>query len=117
MMMRICGGLAGVYGASGVVLLALGAHHPAGASLTNAGQMLLFHVPVLLVLAFQPLAGRLTTFAALILVLGAGLFAADIALRHLTPLRLFPMAAPIGGSLAIGGWLLLGLGMVLRKST
>lgn len=112
-MMRIFGIMAGVYGAAGVTLLALGAHHSAGASLTSAGQMLLFHVPVLLVLAFQPHIGRVMGLAALLLTIGAGLFAGDIALRHLTTFRLFPMAAPVGGSMAILGWLLLALGFVM----
>ena len=36
---------------------------------------------------------------------GTTLFASDIALRGLADLRLFPMAAPTGGSLMIAAWL------------
>ncbi len=38
-------------------------------------------------------------------LLGSLLFAGDIALRALAGQRLFPMAAPTGGSLLIAAWL------------
>jgi uncharacterized membrane protein YgdD (TMEM256/DUF423 family) len=43
--------------------------------------------------------------AALILLVGASLFSGDIAARTFWGSRLFPMAAPIGGSTLIIGWL------------
>jgi len=45
--------------------------------------------------------------AALVLLIGATLFSGDIAARTLSAVRLFPIAAPIGGSTMIIGWLLL----------
>jgi uncharacterized membrane protein YgdD (TMEM256/DUF423 family) len=45
--------------------------------------------------------------AALILLVGVSLFAGDIAARTFWGERLFPMAAPIGGSTMIVGWLVL----------
>jgi uncharacterized membrane protein YgdD (TMEM256/DUF423 family) len=50
-------------------------------------------------------------------LLGAALFAGDIALRAYVGHRLFPMAAPSGGLLLIIGWLALAaavVGAVLR---
>jgi uncharacterized membrane protein YgdD (TMEM256/DUF423 family) len=41
--------------------------------------------------------------------LGALLFSGDIALRAFAGHRLFPMAAPSGGALLIGGWALLAI--------
>ena len=43
--------------------------------------------------------------AALVLLAGVTLFSGDIAARTLWGVRLFPMAAPIGGSTMIIGWL------------
>jgi uncharacterized membrane protein YgdD (TMEM256/DUF423 family) len=43
------------------------------------------------------------------------LFSGDIAARVLMGGRLFPMAAPIGGSLLILGWLVVGLSAVWRR--
>jgi uncharacterized membrane protein YgdD (TMEM256/DUF423 family) len=45
--------------------------------------------------------------AALVLLIGVTLFAGDITMRTLMGQRLFPMAAPIGGSTMILGWLVL----------
>ena len=41
------------------------------------------------------------------LLIGVTLFSGDIATRTLWGTRLFPMAAPIGGSTMILGWLVL----------
>jgi uncharacterized membrane protein YgdD (TMEM256/DUF423 family) len=45
--------------------------------------------------------------AALILLIGVTLFSGDIAARTFWGNRLFPMAAPIGGTTMIIGWLIL----------
>ncbi|HRY08015.1 MAG TPA: DUF423 domain-containing protein, partial [Hyphomicrobiaceae bacterium] len=45
--------------------------------------------------------------SAALLLGGAVLFAADIAARTIGGFRLFPMAAPTGGSAMILGWLVL----------
>jgi uncharacterized membrane protein YgdD (TMEM256/DUF423 family) len=45
--------------------------------------------------------------AALVLLVGVTLFSGDIAVRTLLGAKLFPMAAPIGGSTMIIGWLIL----------
>ena len=48
---------------------------------------------------------RLWFLSALAVVFGAALFSADVALLALRGARLFPMAAPSGGTLMILGWL------------
>jgi uncharacterized membrane protein YgdD (TMEM256/DUF423 family) len=45
--------------------------------------------------------------AMLCFVLGGALFSGDIAMRAFVGDRLFPMAAPTGGTLLLGGWLIL----------
>jgi uncharacterized membrane protein YgdD (TMEM256/DUF423 family) len=101
--------LAGLMGAAGVVLLAAGAHAAPGAGLDSAGQMLLFHAAAVIGVAvalhqgvlFRPLA----LAAAIGMILGAALFSGDIALKAFAGHRLFPMAAPTGGIIAIASWL------------
>jgi len=44
--------------------------------------------------------------AATVLLVGTLLFCGDLSLRAFGGQRLFPFAAPIGGSLMIAGWLI-----------
>lgn len=108
--------IAAVMGCAGVVMLAAGSHATPGNS-TIAGQMLLFHAPAIMAAALARDAGRLHRragmFALLAMVVGVSLFCADLALRGLGAGRLFPMAAPIGGSLTIFSWLVLALAAAL----
>ncbi|MFY8113144.1 MAG: DUF423 domain-containing protein [Rhabdaerophilum sp.] len=113
MTMRIPLVLAGLCGALGVALSAMGAHIPGGASLGTAGLFLLLHGAAFLALA--ALAGRdgmARPFVAAILIgwtLGLGLFCCDLAARVFLGFRLFPGAAPTGGVLLILTWLGLAL--------
>jgi uncharacterized membrane protein YgdD (TMEM256/DUF423 family) len=103
--------LACLMGAAGIVLTAAAAHAVKGAGLDSAGFMLLFHAPAVIAamaaasngLLWRPLG----TIGAMGLILGAVLFAGDIALRAYTGHRLFPMAAPTGGMVLIASWLAL----------
>lgn len=103
--------LAGLMGAAGVVLLAAAAHSVPGAGLDSAGHMLLFHAAAVLGGAAVLQAGLVWRPLGLValcgLVLGAALFSGDLALRAFAGHRLFPMAAPAGGTILIGSWLLL----------
>jgi uncharacterized membrane protein YgdD (TMEM256/DUF423 family) len=101
---------AGLAGAAGVALAAAGAHGPALSALTPAAQFLMIHAGA--AVAIAAVATRAAhpggfLVAALILLLGVTLFSGDIAARTLWGHRLFPMAAPIGGSTMIVGWLVL----------
>lgn len=111
---------AGLYGALGVAFAAIAAHGNAATTLGSASQMLLFHAPALLALGLYGRAtGQLTIplqGGGLVLLLGAGLFAADLASRHYRGHGLFPMAAPSGGTLMILGWAAIVVaGVLLRK--
>lgn len=108
--------LAGLMGASGVVLAALAAHAAPGAGLDGASQMLLVHALAVLAAVALADAGRLWRsggyLAMAIWVIGAALFAGDIGMRALAGHRLFPMAAPTGGTALIAGWIVLAVAAV-----
>lgn len=101
--------LAGLMGAAGVVMAAIASHGKPGAGLDSAALMLLLHAVALVGATALADGGRQWGKAGLIArigwVVGALLFAGDIALRAWTGHRLFPMAAPIGGALLIASWL------------
>jgi uncharacterized membrane protein YgdD (TMEM256/DUF423 family) len=103
---RFGSAIAGLAGAAGVAALAAGAHGGAATGLFSAGILLLANAAAALVLAVPGLPMRAgVRRAALVLLLGgAWLFAADMAARAFLDGRLFPMAAPAGGTIAIAGW-------------
>jgi uncharacterized membrane protein YgdD (TMEM256/DUF423 family) len=109
--------IAGLMGASGVVLAAAVAHAKSAMGLDGAGYLLLFHAVAVLSgvallqqgLLLRPLVlGVLSGW-----VLGSALFAGDIALRAFVSYRLFPMAAPTGGVVLILAWLALAVAAIL----
>jgi uncharacterized membrane protein YgdD (TMEM256/DUF423 family) len=103
--------LASLMGACGVVLAAAAAHAAQGAGLDSAAYLLLFHAVAILAAAALASQGLLWRPAALVamagFVLGGALFAADVSMRAFAGHRLFPMAAPSGGTILILGWLVL----------
>jgi uncharacterized membrane protein YgdD (TMEM256/DUF423 family) len=105
--------LAGLMGASGVVLAAASAHLADAARLGAASSMLLFHaaaVPGTVALAERRiLHPRIALAAAFGFVVAAALFAGDLTLRQYAGHSLFPFAAPAGGTLLIVSWLVLAL--------
>jgi Uncharacterized small membrane protein len=105
---RLLGALGALAGAAGIVLLAAGAHVDAAGNLTTAGWMALAHAGVILFLAgTTALRPALRRLGALGLLAGVVLFSGDLAARSHFGQPLFPMAAPTGGSVLIGSWLLL----------
>ena len=77
-------------------------------SLTSPAYFLIMHAAVAVaVVAVAMRADHTQVFllAALVLLVGVSFFSGDIAMRTLWGVRLFPMAAPIGGSTMILGWL------------
>ena len=94
---------AGLCGAAGVGLAAAGAHGNDMSALTSPAYFLIMHAAA----AAAIIAAGAFLLAALVLLVGVTLFSGDIAARTLWTVRLFPMAAPIGGSTMIIGWLLL----------
>lgn len=108
--------LAGLMGAAGVILAAAGAHSKPGMGLESASQILLFHAPAVIAACAaigQGLLSRPLALAAVIgLICGAALFSGDLALRAYVGQRLFPMAAPAGGTILIGAWILLAVAAI-----
>jgi uncharacterized membrane protein YgdD (TMEM256/DUF423 family) len=95
--------VAGLCGAAGVALSAVAAHGGA-ANTATAATFLVVHAPALLVIGMIVF-NNIMRWAALVLLLGLTLFAGDLVTRDFTDDRLFAMAAPVGGSLMILGWL------------
>lgn len=108
--------LAGLMGASGIVLAAFGAHAAPNAGLESAAYMLLFHAAALLggaALVQQGQLWRPLMLGVLIAwVVGAGLFSGDVALRAFAGHRLFAFAAPTGGIILIAAWLMLAVAAI-----
>jgi uncharacterized membrane protein YgdD (TMEM256/DUF423 family) len=115
-LLRVLIALASLMGAAGVVLAALAAHGADASRLVPASSMLLFHAPVIfaaILLAERGLVlRRVALVAAVGFVIGAALFAGDLAVRQFAGHSLFPMAAPTGGTLLIASWLVLAVAAV-----
>lgn len=108
---------AGLLGAAGVALAAVASHALPDPALAMAAQMLVLHAAAALAVSAwgaRPGVSRAWTNAGTLLLLGATLFAGDFALRAFTGNRLFPMAAPIGGSTMIAGWLAVAVAAALE---
>ncbi len=109
--------LAGLMGAAGVVLAAASAHGKPGSDLDSAGYLLLIHAVATMAgtaalqqgLLMRPV-GSVALWG---LVIGASLFAADVAARAYLGHRLFPFAAPLGGMIQIAGWVVLSVAALL----
>ena len=111
LLFRILIAIAGLYGAAGVALAAAAAHLPDAGRLGPASSMLLFHASAIaaaVLLTERGIVHRIVGLAATFgFATGVALFAGDLSLRQFAGHSLFPMAAPTGGSLLIGSWLLL----------
>jgi uncharacterized membrane protein YgdD (TMEM256/DUF423 family) len=101
--------LAGIMGAAGGMLAGGAAHLPG--RLASASSMLLFHAAAVLAIVALTERGivhaRIGIAAAFGFVIAAMLFAGDMTLRQYAGHRLFPFAAPTGGTLFIVSWLVL----------
>ncbi|MBV9970425.1 MAG: DUF423 domain-containing protein [Xanthobacteraceae bacterium] len=109
--------LASLMGAAGVVLAAGAAHAAPGAGLDSAAYLLLFHAVAVLAAAALVHAELMWTPVALAgmagFVLGGTLFAGDVSMRAFAGHRLFPFAAPAGGTVLILSWLVLAVAAVV----
>src|SRR5437868_5629679 len=97
--------LAGVMGAAGIGLVAAAAHARAGINLEAAGYVLLLQATAVLAGAAaldRDLIHRALGVLGLAgFVAGAALFSGDLTLRAFAGMRLFPLAAPVGGVVLI----------------
>ncbi|UCI17837.1 DUF423 domain-containing protein [Mesorhizobium sp. B2-1-8] len=103
----------GLVGAAGVALSAAAAHR-GGAFIGTAASFLLMHAPVFLAVGLVGGANRWLRIASLVLLAGLVLFAGDLLARDFLGSRLFPMSAPIGGTLLIVGWLAIAISALAR---
>jgi uncharacterized membrane protein YgdD (TMEM256/DUF423 family) len=107
--------VAGLCGAAGVALSAAAAHG-AGAFTGTAASFLIMHAPAFLAVGLASRGpDRLLGAACLILLAGLALFCGDLICRDYLGTRLFPFAAPIGGTLLIAGWLAIGAAGLLSR--
>jgi uncharacterized membrane protein YgdD (TMEM256/DUF423 family) len=111
--------VAGLMGAAGIVLAAASAHGVPGTGLDGAGYLLILHAASVIggvALLHQSMLLRVPGLIALCgFVLGAALFAGDITARATIGSRLFPMAAPTGGTILIASWLVLSVAALLAR--
>lgn len=115
---RVLLALAGLMGAAGIVLAALGAHLTGGGLLPIAANFLLFHAAAVAGLAARPspasAKGVALMTGASLLVLGTTLFSSDLVIHQFTALPPAVGLAPVGGTVTILGWLAIALAAALR---
>jgi uncharacterized membrane protein YgdD (TMEM256/DUF423 family) len=104
--------VAGLFGAAGTALWAF-AVHTGQDTAAVAAQMLMIHAAALAGLTAARRTGALPDRAGMWaisgLAFGVILFAGDLTMRSISGVPLFPLAAPAGGLLTIGGWLVLAI--------
>ncbi len=102
----------GLCGAAGVAFSAI-ATHSGGGTMQTGASFLLMHAPAFLAVGlFAPKPIRLAAWS---LFFGVALFSADLIIRNYGAERLFPMAAPTGGSLMILGWIAIAITSLLPR--
>lgn len=116
-MLQTLTGIAALFGCAGIIFAAAGAHAKPGTGLDSAGYMLLFHASAVMAACAGIASGLISRpagiAAAIVLLVGVALFSGDLALRAFAGHKLFPMAAPGGGIVMIGGWALLAVSAFL----
>ena len=109
----ILAGVAALMGAAGVGLAAAGVHASGGELAQRGALFLLIHAAAALAIAAHArvaaAAGRALVVVGFVMEAGAALFSAELAVRAFTGDRLFPFAAPIGGSTMMISWLALAI--------
>lgn len=113
----------GLFGAAGVAGAAMAAHGGETRLVAIAAAIALVHAPALLSLAaLRPVMPRLSAVAGVLIIVGTLLFSGDLAAREVWGERLFANAAPLGGMVLIGAWLVTAIsgivvGMARQRST
>jgi len=107
----ILAGVAALMGAAGGALAAAGVHANGGELALRGAEFLILHAcAALAIAAFAGLAsapGRALVIVGFVMEAGAALFSAELAARAFTGDRIFPFAAPIGGSTMMLSWVAL----------
>src|SRR5450432_3538239 len=95
----ILAGVAALMGAAGVALAAAGVHANGGELAQRGALFLLLHAVAALAIAAHARIGAASA--------GAILFSGELAMHVFTGERIFPFAAPLGGTTMIFSWLAL----------
>ena len=104
---RSLASIAALMGAAGVGVAAAAAHSGGAEFGRTAAEFLILHAAALLGVSALSIHQPRLVWGGAALALGACLFSGDLAARAFLGNRLFPMAAPTGGSLMILSWLAL----------
>ncbi|MEN3931385.1 DUF423 domain-containing protein [Microvirga sp. W0021] len=113
--------IAGLFGVIGVSLASLAAHMADidTGRLATAANIMLFHTPAIIavaIIAHIDMASKvISRLAGWFFVAGIMLFAGDLCMRVFVYDRLFANAAPTGGFLIIGGWLLVSIAAIFAQ--
>ena len=109
----ILAGIAGLMGAAGVALAAAGVHESGGELAERGALFLLLHAAAALAIAAHArvaiASARALVVVGFVMEAGAALFSAELAMRAFTGERIFPFAAPIGGTTMMLSWVALAL--------
>ena len=107
----VLAGVAALMGAAGVALAAAGVHENGGELAERGALFLLLHAAAALAVAAHVRAATASPRALLIvgfvMEAGATLFSAELAMHVFTGKRIFPFAAPIGGTTMLLAWIAL----------
>ena len=107
----ILAGVAALMGAAGVALAAAGVHAGGGELSERGALFLLLHAAAGLAIAAHArvamAAARALVVVGFVMEAGAVLFSAELAIHSLTGQRIFPFAAPIGGTTMLIAWVAL----------
>jgi uncharacterized membrane protein YgdD (TMEM256/DUF423 family) len=109
--------VAALMGAAGVGLAAAAVHQNGGDLGRTAALFLLIHAAAALGVAahLRIASSRAILIIAFVMETGASLFAADLASSAFAGARLFPFAAPIGGSTILLSWLALAAALAFER--
>ena len=109
---------AGIWGFAGCIMMAVGSHPPAAGTLVIGGQFLVFHALATMAVSTQARFGGIYKRAAIALLLvGSSLFAAAIAIHAAMPGIVIPLMTPLGGGMAILGWLCIAIGAIRTQKS
>jgi uncharacterized membrane protein YgdD (TMEM256/DUF423 family) len=109
----ILAGIAALMGAAGVALAAAGVHESGGELAERGALFLLLHAAAALAIAAHArvaiASARALVVVGFVMEAGAALFSAELAMRAFTGERIFPFAAPIGGTTMMLSWVAVAL--------
>jgi uncharacterized membrane protein YgdD (TMEM256/DUF423 family) len=111
--------LAALMGGAGVALAAAAVHLSGGVLAERGAVFLILHAVAALGIAAHARVkpSRAILAAGFVMEAGASLFAADLAWHAFAGVRLFPFAAPIGGSAMILSWLALAAALAAEAAS